>query len=393
ARMRAGELYKFLALRRSRSGSVHDRAFELHSAQANRSPFHETGCIGSGAKRASADGPALFDSNQADSFCPMESERILIAGAGGIGSVIGAKLHAAGRRVTLLGRSNHLDAVARDGLRVSGLLGDHLVRGLDLADSASRLEGRYDLILCTVKAYDTTAIADDLRGRLADDRLIVRLQNGLGTIGALADRFSLRRVLGGRVIFGAEIPEPGRTHVTVLADPLAIGPAPAIHGELAPILAPRAAAIAAAIDTAGVPAVACDDIMPIIWTKLLYNSALNPLGALLGLSYGELANDPDLRATMDDTIEEAFAVAQRLEVALPFINASEYRAVFYGRLIPSTATHYPTMLHDLHYRRRTDIDALNGRIVELGDEVQVATPTNRMLVRLIHGATRRAKAR
>ena len=51
------------------------------------------------------------------------------------------------------------------------------------------------------------------------------------------------------------------------------------------------------------------------------------------------------------------------------------------------------MLHDLHYRRRTDIDALNGRIVELGDEVQVATPTNRMLVRLIHGATRRAKAR
>jgi 2-dehydropantoate 2-reductase len=322
----------------------------------------------------------------------MAARRILIAGAGAIGSIVGARLHLAGHRVTMLGRPEHLAAIARDGLHITGLLGESRARGLELATSQAELDGQYDLILCTVKPYDTTSIADAICDRLAGDGLIVSMQNGLGNIEALAERFSVSRVLGARVIFGAEIPHPGAAHVTVFADPVAIGPDPQQHRDSAPALETRAKEIAAMIDAAGVPTLGCADIMPIIWTKLVYNVALNPLGALFEMSYGALAADADLRAIMDDLIEEAFAVAARAGVQMLFANSASYRAAFYERLVPATASHRPTMLSDLKRRARTDIDALSGKIVELAARHGVGVPMNLAMVRMIHGAERRRAA-
>lgn len=313
---------------------------------------------------------------------------ILIAGAGAIGSILGAMLHAAGHDVTMLGRRTHLEAIARDGLRISGLLGERIVRGMALAGDSARLERRFGAIFCCVKSYDTEAIAGALGEHLDDDGVIVSMQNGLGNIEALVERFGGRRVLGARVIFGAEMRRPGATHVTVFAEPVAIGPAPAIQREDSDALESRAGALARMIDAAGVPAVGVGDIMPVLWTKILYNVALNPLGAILKLHYGALAEDPDLRPIMDSAIEEAFAVARALGVALPFADDSEYRRVFYERLIPVTFNHRPTMLNDLHVRGRTEIDALNGKIVELAEQFGLDATTNRMLTRLIRAGER-----
>jgi len=321
----------------------------------------------------------------------MAADSILIAGAGALGSVFGGMLAAHGHRVTMLGRRAHLDAIARDGLRLSGLFGERVVRGIELADDPARLGGRFGLILCTAKTYDTATVADAVADRLDDRGVIVSIQNGLGNLEALAARFSLRRVLGAMVIFGAEIPAPGASHVTVIAEPVAIGPAPALHGELSGALAVRAREIAATIGGAGIPAVSSADIMPAIWRKLLYNVALNPLGALLRLHYGALADDPGLRAIMNDAIDEAFSVARAIGVALPFADAAAYREVFYGKLIPPTYEHRPSMIADLERRGRTEIDALNGKVVELAERLGLRAETNRMLVRLIKAAERRAR--
>ncbi|MGC2495043.1 ketopantoate reductase family protein [Candidatus Binatus sp.] len=318
----------------------------------------------------------------------MTDTPILIAGAGAIGSILGGMLHEAGHDVTLLGRRTHLDAVARRGLKISGLLGDRTVGGMKLADDPAKLGGRFGLILCAVKSYDTESITAALRERLADDGVIVSTQNGLGNIESLIETFGRRRILGARVIFGAEVPSPGCAHVTVFAQPVAIGPAPALNLEDSPTLAERARAIAAMVDAAGVPTIAVDDIMPVLWTKILYNVALNPLGALLRLNYGALAADQDVRPIIDRAIEEAFAVARAVGVALPFSSAEEYRKFFYEQLIPPTVSHRPTMMHDLHVRGRTDISALNGKIVELADRFGVDAETNRMLTRLIRAAER-----
>ena len=318
----------------------------------------------------------------------MTDTPILIAGAGAIGSIVGGMLHDAGHDVTLLGRRTHLEAIARGGLKISGLLGDRTITGIKLADDPAKLERQFGLILCTVKSYDTELIGAALVDGLRDDGVIVSMQNGLGNIESLIDVFGLRRALGARVIFGAEMPAPGTAHVTVFAQPVAIGPAPAIHRELSAPLAERARAIAAMLDAAGVPTVGVEDIMPVLWAKILYNVALNPLGALLQQNYGALAADPDVRPIMDRAIDEAFAVARALGVALPFSSADEYRKIFYEQLLPPTVSHRPTMLHDLHVRGRTDIGALNGKIVELADRFGLDAETNRMLTRLIRAAER-----
>jgi 2-dehydropantoate 2-reductase len=326
-----------------------------------------------------------------DTFDSMTRTPILIAGAGAIGSIVGGMLHDAGHDVTLLGRAAHLEAISRGGLKVTGLFGNRIVRGLKLADDPAKLRGRFGLILCAAKSYDTESVADALGDRLADDGLIVSMQNGLGNLETLIERFGARRVLGARVIFGAEMPAPGSAHVTAMAQPVAIGPAPSLHGTDSAALAGRARAIASMLDAAGVPAVGVDDIMPVIWAKLLYNAALNPLGALLHRSYGELAGDPDVRPIMERAIAEAFAVAQALGVAIPYSTAEEYRKYFYENLIPPTLNHRPTMLHDLHVRGRTEIGALNGRVVELADQLGLEADTNRMLTGLIRAAERAAQ--
>src|SRR5258708_38341018 len=178
----------------------------------------------------------LSNDTATDNFDTMADTSILIAGAGAIGSIVGGMLHDSGHDVTLLGRRAHLDAIARDGLKISGLLGDRTVTGIKLADDPAKLSRQFGLILCTVKSYDTELIGAALVDGLTDDGVIVSMQNGLGNIEALIDVFGRRRVLGARVIFGAELPSPGCAHGTVFSRPVAIAPAPALHRDLSPAL-------------------------------------------------------------------------------------------------------------------------------------------------------------
>jgi len=324
----------------------------------------------------------------------MSERPILIAGAGAIGSVIGAMLRGgamprgARHEVALLGRQRHLDAIARDGLRISGIFGEHVARGFILAIDPARLEGPFDLILLAVKAYDTEAIADRIAHLLAPDGLVVSMQNGVGNLDVLVERFGAARVIGARVMLGAEIPAPGTAHATVFGEPLALGPSKVANREHCAHLVERAREVAAMISAAGLPAEAVEDIAPLLWMKLFYNAALNPLGALLRLNYGALAADADLRTIMDEVIEEAFAVAIALKVPLPFESAQAYRAVFYSKLVPATCNHRPTMLYDLEQRGRTDIMAMNGKVVELAARVGLRAQTNRMLTHLIRARER-----
>ena len=111
------------------------------------------------------------------------SERILVAGAGALGSVLGGLLAAAGRDVTLLGRRVHLEAAHADGLAIDGLFGTHrIARGLTYASDPAELRDDYAAIFLTVKAYDTVAMVATVGPRLAADGFLVSFQNGLGNV-------------------------------------------------------------------------------------------------------------------------------------------------------------------------------------------------------------------
>lgn len=306
--------------------------------------------------------------------------RILIAGAGALGSVFGAFLRRAGDEVTLLGRPAHLDAIARDGLRVDGIWGEHLVRGFDVATGAAALTGVFDAILLPVKSYDTAAMAEAVAPLLAADGVMISLQNGLGNVETVERIVGAPRALGARVIFGATIPAPGQARVTVFADPTAIG---ALEPGRHPARDRAAREWAARIDAAGVPAVHTDALPALLWAKVFYNAALNPLGALLDLHYGALPAHPTSRDLMDVVIDEAFAVAIAEGVRLKWPTAAAYRDEFYGRLVPATYDHRSSMLQDLTHGRRTEIDAINGAVWQRGAARGIDAPVNAALTRLL----------
>lgn len=305
--------------------------------------------------------------------------RVLVAGAGAVGSVVGGLLAAAGWDVTLLARRSHAEAVRRHGLVVEGLFGTHHVRGLGCTTDVAALGGPFALILLTVKAYDTATVAAVVAPCLAGDGVLLSLQNGLGNIEAAERALGRACVLGGRVIFGAELFEPGRVRVTVYADPVLVGsPEPSD-----PRRRTAASRWAAHLAAAGIPAEPTETIVAELWGKVLYSAALNPLGALLGVPYGALAAQPDTRAIMDAVIEEAFAVAAAEGVVLGWPDAAAYREEFYGRLVPVTAAHRSSMLQDIERGRPTEVEAINGWVATRAAARGLDAPTNALLVRLV----------
>lgn len=305
--------------------------------------------------------------------------KILVFGAGAIGMAFGGFLSRR-HQVTLLGRAAHLRAIQEKGLRVDGIWGRHTFRNLRTAETLTELKENstdFDLILICVKSYDTARAARELRKILKGREWIVSLQNGLGNIEILHRYLPPGQVLAARVIFGVEVRGPGRIRVTVIAKPTAVGETAKRKRTY------RTRKIARIFHESGLPAAATSRVESLLWAKVIYNSALNPLASLLGCRYGNLGRREWTRCIMDAVISEIYAVARRKGVTLEPAAEDKYRRLFYGRLLPSTYYHHPSMLQDLRAGKRTEIDALNGAIVKIARSLKVKVPVNRFLVKAI----------
>lgn len=302
--------------------------------------------------------------------------RILVMGAGAIGSVVGGFLAQAGHAVTLVGRRAHMDAVREHGLRVRGIWGDHYITALETAEEVDAVRERsFDLILITVKSYDTAAAAVAIGPLLTEDTLVCSYQNGLGNAETIAAVAGWRRTIGARAIYGVWLPEAGVAEVTVIANPTAIGSYDPATPEA------RMRAIVQAMDDAGLPTVYTDRIETVLWGKVAYNCALNPLSALLDVPYGALLDTEHTRSMLAEIVHELYAVASAKGIALEPPAPGDYVTLLFDELIPPTAGHYASMREDVRRHRRTEIDALNGAIVRYGQETGVPTPTNGVLTR------------
>lgn len=301
---------------------------------------------------------------------------IWVYGAGAVGSAVGGLLAQAGSDVTLIGRDPHMAAIRDHGLRIDGVWGEHHI--------TSRLDARLAppegapppaVVFLTVKSYDTRAAADALAPLIGPDTLVVSVQNGVGNVQVLEDVLGAERVIAGMIIIGFEMPAPGRVTVTVQADAIRLGRR---GGE-------PDAAVRRVVDLlrdAGMPAEAEPNIEGVQWGKVLYNSALNPLGAIHECHYGALLA-PDSWATIEQIIAEAFAVFAKADILVRWQTAEEYLAYLRDVQIPATFEHRPSMLTDLRERGRTEIDVMNGAIVAAGERVGVPTPVNARLCDMI----------
>jgi len=308
--------------------------------------------------------------------------RLVIIGAGALGSSIGGFMARAGHDVALVGRDPHMRAIREQGLRIVGIWGDYHVRERLTAltpDHAHQLSGiAWDAVFITVKSFDTPA-ALDLAARIADpESVIIHAQNGLGNVEQSAERFGRTRVLGARVIFGSRINEPGVVEITVIAAPTAVGaPWPDSPARLARLWAET-------LDASGLPAEFTDCLQQLLWAKTAYNAALNPLSALLDVPYGQLPGIPEARQIMDAVIDEVYLAANVRGIALDPPDPAAYRTLFYEKLVPPTAAHYASMHADLHRGRPTEIEAINGAIARFAEAAGCSAPVNRLLTSIIH---------
>ena len=275
--------------------------------------------------------------------------RVLVFGAGAIGSVVGGMLARAGHDVVLIGRAPHVAAVRRKGLHITGIWGEHTVANLACYTSIDEMPGGaaagvFDLILVTVKSYDTPEAARTVKPLVRRGTLVLSLQNGCGNVETLEEIIGEEEVL--------------------------------IGSRLRLVELDRLLEIAGAFTLAGIPAKPTQKISEHLWGKLLYNAALNPLGAILRRTYGELAENPYTREIMDCVISEIFAAAGAAGVELLWKEPEEFRTIFYEKLVPPTAAHYPSMMRDIELGRRTEIDALNGAVVRLARDAGVIAPVN-----------------
>ena len=302
--------------------------------------------------------------------------KFLVVGVGAIGGAFLAFLSRAGYKCTGLVKPGR----ELGSLQVEGIWGS-FTQKVQTLSKVQKLDFIPDLILISVKSYDTEGALDSVSELVDKGSRILIAQNGYGNYEKASSKFGKEKVLLSRIIFGSEVVNRGRIRITVCADDVIIGdPSRTIEASFIREAVER-------INSAGIPTRYDPRVYEYLWAKIIYNCALNPLGALLEVNYGWLADDPGTRRIMDGIIEEIFKVLEAHRIKTLWDFPEEFKEAFYGRLIPPTRDHYPSMLADIK-KGKTEIDALNGAIVRLGKEKDIHTPFNDVITQLVKAKER-----
>ena len=309
--------------------------------------------------------------------------KVLIIGTGAVGCAVAIAAANAGMDTALLARRATAEYIRAHGLRRTGIFGETEIppEQITVYEDYDEIAPGYDYIAVAVKTTANETVAGKLAEHgdiLGDTGRIVIFQNGWGNDEPYLAHFPASQVFNARVITGFARTAPGVTNVTVHTAPILLG---SLHGESIAELEP----LAGAIRDSGIPSETSGELEQALWAKMLYNTTLNPLGAILNMSYGELAGSEHLVGIMNKLIEETFAVMDAAGYKTFWKNAKEYREAFYSKLVPDTFAHRSSTLQDIEKRQKTEIDTLNGCILRLGEKTGVRTPTHVMIVEMIKG--------
>ena len=286
--------------------------------------------------------------------------RIIILGAGAIGSVYGAKLSRQ-HDVTLVGGAAHVAAIERHGLQMQGLLAETL--HLPAFTRLTAIEPG-TLILLTTKVNNNVAAVEPIVPLLPDGVTIVCVQNGLYSedlVKALVKKRAV--VLRAITQVGGVLVRPGVVDNTVAGYTL-------LEDH------PHAPAIAAVLTEAGLDGRIIPDIKKEMWRKAIFNCVINPTTALLGCEVGGIV-DPRLNSLKQQIIDECLAVARADGVTFDEDFVALIDRVFAG------ARTIASMRQDLMKGRKTEIDHMNGAVAALGEKYGFPCPVNAAMATMI----------
>jgi 2-dehydropantoate 2-reductase len=289
--------------------------------------------------------------------------RIAVIGAGGVGGTFGAALAKAGGDVTFVARGAHLAAMRTRGLSVLGPRGDvHLLPTQATDDPASI--GPVDFVLFCVKLWDVESAGASIRPLVGPDTAVIPLQNGIDSSERLIPILGKDAVMGGVAHISATIVEPGVIRQTGSFMRL-------LFGELDGRPSARGAAFDSLCHSAGFDSVNSGDIQIAMWEKFVLLATNSSVVALTRLPFGKLRDDPEVFALFERGVAEVAAVGRASGIGLP--------ADIEARLLRATRSFPPDMLPsmavDLLRGNRLELPWLAGKVVALGRELGVPTPT------------------
>lgn len=297
--------------------------------------------------------------------------KIVIIGAGALGSLFGGLLARSGHSVSLYNPSNleHVRTIREHGLIIE-MNEDKQRVALSATNQVSELETS-DLVAIFVKAHHTAKAIQETRSLLQDAPLVVSLQNGFGVEEEILEIVPSENFLRGTTSQGATLLAPGRVRWA--------GKGITHLGRWQGQPTPAVQSIVDALNQSGLETHAAGNVKELVWTKLIVNSAINALTALFDVPNGVLLKDPGLREILDSVTRESVAVARACGFAL---SESEMLARV-EQVCQQTAENISSMLQDVRRKKPTEIEFINGAIVREGKRLGVKTPLNQLLLRLV----------
>jgi len=293
--------------------------------------------------------------------------RIAVIGAGGVGGGFGAALAKAGGDVTFLARGAHLAAMKQNGLKVQGGRGETHIVPTKATDNPAEI-GPVDIVLFCVKLWDVESAGERIKPLIGKGTAVIPLQNGIDSHERLLPIIGGEALMCGVAQISASITAPGV--ITQVGTFMRM-----IFGELDGKRSRRAEDLLALCQKAGFDATLSETILTDLWMKFILLATNASITAATRQPIGKLRDDPDIRSTMIAAFRETYEVGRAKGIALP-ADAVERILDFVGHSPPAMKA---SMALDLDRGNRLELPWLGGKVVALGRELGVPTPTHSTL--------------
>ena len=302
--------------------------------------------------------------------------KICMLGTGSLGSTIGGTLAQGGSEVYFVDQwKEHIDKINENGLKMTVEKEDWYVK-VDARTTAEGI-GPVDLVIVLVKSFATKEAVSQLKETnvIGENTLVMSLQNGLGNEETIAEVVGEANVISGKTYVGGRLLSPGYVSAGVKGKYTYIG-------ELTGEITDRIQAVCDEFNKAGLLCEVSDNIKGLIWDKLLINVAAGALCGITRLPYGPLYEEEYIKETAVAAIQEGIDVAKAAGVKL---KSEDPEYPWYAASEGLPGTFKTSILQSLELKRPTEIDFINGSVVEWGKKFGIPTPVNQTLVTCVKG--------
>ena len=293
---------------------------------------------------------------------------IVILGAGAIGSLFGALLSKE-NNVVLIGRQSHVKAIKKYGLKIKDIT--DMKVNISAENSVDNINFTPELIIITVKSYDTESAISNAIRIINKETIVLSLQNGLNNIEKIAKFIETKRIIAGVTTYGALFSKSGVIKHTGIGE--------TILGELNRRKTIRIIKIINIFKKANIATKFSNNIIKEIWIKAIINSSINPLTTIFRCKNGYILENFILKNILEIICNESTTIANT--EGLNLLHKNIFKKT--NEVIRNTSENYSSMLQSVKQGKQTEIDSINGKIIEIGRKNNTDTSINEILYHIV----------